>query len=152
MRGRTRTQRLFQNTPVRTQRSGIEPIQSTTPNAMNWLNITAPADEEGVTNWVRAVGFFSPTTFLISHAADFVFADNGTLTVFSSVDADFTNIKSSAQIDVTSINSITPFLVSPGDYIAFSAICPSPAGPFTVTVKNKPTAATIDTFQVQVEV
>jgi len=118
---------------------------------MNWLNITAPADEEGVTNCVRAVGFLSPTTFLISHAADLVFADNGTLTVFSSVNADFTNIKSSAQIDVTSINSITPFLVSPGDYVAFSAICPVPCGPFTVTVKNKPTAATIDTFQVQVE-
>lgn len=119
---------------------------------MNWLNITAPADEEGVTNWVRAVGFFSPTTFLISHAADFVFADNGTLTVFSSVNADFTNIKSSVQIDVTAINSITPFLVSPGDYVAFSAICPVPSGPFTVTVKNKPTGKTIDTFQVQVEV
>jgi hypothetical protein len=119
---------------------------------MNWNNIAAVVDEEGVTNWVLAVGFFSPTTFLISHAADLFFSENGTLTVFSSVNADFTNIKSSVQIDVTSINSITPFLVSPGDYVAFSAICTVTSGPFTVTVKNKPTGKTIDTFQVQVEV
>jgi len=151
MRARTRTQRLFQNTPVRTQRSRIEQLQSSTPNAMNWLNISAVVDEEGVTNWVRAVGFFQPTTLLISHAADIFFADNGTLTVISSVTADFGNPKSSAVVDVTSPVAITPFLIDPGDYIAFAAICSSPAGPFTVTVKNKPTGATIDTFQVQVE-
>jgi hypothetical protein len=119
---------------------------------MNWLNITATVDEEGVTNWVRAVGFFSTTTLLISVPQDVVFASDGSLFVFSSVSADFANLKSNAIVQVSAIaTSVTPFPIDPGDYIAFSAICQSPTGPFTVTVRNKPTGATIDTFQVQVE-
>jgi hypothetical protein len=151
MHHRNRIQFMFQNTGVRTQRNRVEPLQGA-PNPMNWLNISTVVDEEGVTNWVRAVGFFSPTTLLISHSADIFFADDGTLTVISSVTADFSNIKSSAVVDTSSPSAITPFLISPGDYVAFAAVCASPAGPFIVTVKNKATAATIDTFQVQVEV
>jgi hypothetical protein len=120
---------------------------------MNWNNIATVLDEEGVTNWVRAVGFFSPTTLLISVPQDVVFASDGSLFVFSSVSADFANLKSNAIVQVSAIGtSVTPFPIDPGDYIAFSAICPSATGPFTVTVRNKPTGATIDTFQVQIEV
>ena len=152
MRPRTRTQRLFQNTAVRSQRSRIEPIQSSTPNAMNWLNISAAVDEEGLTNWVRAVGFFSPTTLLISVPQDVVFSNDGSMSVVSSVDASFLNVKNSAAVQVAAIGtSVTPFLIDPGDYVIFSAICPVPTGPITVTVTNKPTGTTIDTFQVQVE-
>jgi hypothetical protein len=119
---------------------------------MNWLNISTVVGEEGVTNWVRAVGFFQPTTLLISHEADFGFENSGILTVTSSVTADFGNIKSSALVDTSSPSAITAFLIAPGDYIAFSAICDSTSGPFTVTIRNKPTNAIIDTFQIQVEV
>ena len=153
MRARTRTQRLFQNTPVRTQRSRIEQLQSSTPNAMNWLSISTIVDEEGVNNWVRAVGFFSPTTLLISVTPDVTFSSDGTLTVISSVDQNFSNVKRSDYVQVSAIGtSVTPFLVDPGDYVVFAAFCSVPAGPMTVTVTNKPTGATLDTFQVQIEV
>jgi len=152
MQARTRTQRLFQNTPVRSQRSRIEPLLSSTPNAMNWLNLSTTLDEEGVTNWVRAVGFFSSTTLLISVPQDVVFASLGTLTVISSVDANFSNVKNSASVQVAAVGtSVTPFPIDPGDYIAFTAVCQDPTGPFMVTITNKPTGETIDTFQVQIE-
>lgn len=143
---------MFQNTAVRTQRSRVEPLQNTNPNPMNWLNISAVVDEEGITNWVRAVGFTSPTTLLISVPQDVVFSSDGTFTVISSVDQNFSNVKRFDFVQVSAIGtSVTPFLVDPGDYVAFAAFCSVPAGPMTVTVTNKPTGATIDTFQVQVE-
>ena len=120
---------------------------------MNWLNISAVVEDEGMTNWVRAVGFTSPTTLLISVPPDVTFSNNGTLTVISSVDANFLNLKRSFTVQVASIGtSVTQFPIDPGDYVLFSAFCEVPAGPFTVTVTNKPNGATIDTFQVQVEV
>jgi hypothetical protein len=119
---------------------------------MNWQSISTIVDEEGVNNWVRAVGFFSPTTFLISVTADVTFSTEGTLTVISSVNQDFANVKASATVQVAAIGtSVTPFLVDPGDYVVFAAFCSVPAGPMTVTVTNKPTGATLDTFQVQIE-
>jgi len=119
---------------------------------MNWLSISTIVDEEGVTNWVRAVGFFSPTTLLISVTPDVSFSGDGTLSVISSVDQNFSNVKRFDYVQVTAIGtSVTPFLVDPGDYVAFTAFCSVPAGPMTVTVTNKPTGTTIDTFQVQVE-
>ena len=152
MRARTRTQRLFQNTPVRSQRSRIEPLLSSTPNAMNWNNLSGVIDEEAVTNWVRAVGFFSSTTFLISVPGDAVFSTEGTLTVISSVNQDFANVKASATVQVAGVGtSVTPFQVDPGDFVAFAAFCSVPAGPITITVTNKPTGATIDTLQLQFE-
>ena len=152
MQARTRTQRLFQNTPVRTQRSRIEPLLSSTPNAMNWNNLSGIIDEEAVTNWVRAVGFFSSTTFLISVPGDAVFSTEGTLTVVSSVNQDFANIKASAAVQVAGLGtSVTPFQVDPGDFVAFTAFCSVSVGPITITVTNKPTGATIDTFQLQFE-
>lgn len=152
MRARTRTQRLFQNTPVRTQRSRIEPLLSSTPNAMNWNNISGIIGEETVTNWVRAVGFFSSTTFLISVPSNAVFSVQGTLEVISSVNQDFSNIKAFATVQVASSGtSVTPFQVDPGDFVVFTAICDSTMGPITITVTNKPTGATIDTLQLQFE-
>jgi hypothetical protein len=119
---------------------------------MNWNNLSGIIDEEAVTNWVRAVGFFSSTTFLISVPSDVTFSTEGTLTVISSVNQDFSNVKASATVQVVAVGtSVTPFQVDPGDFIAFSAFCSVPVGPITITVTNKPTGAAIDTLQVQFE-
>lgn len=153
MRARARTQYLFQNTPVRTQRSRIEALNNQTPSAMNWSNISAVVDEEGSTGFVRAVGFTANTTLLVSVPQDVVFAGDGTFSVIVSTTADPANIKYTSNIAVTAIGtSVTPVPISPGDYVAFYAICTIPFGPLTVTVRDKPTSKTIDTFQVQVEI
>lgn len=153
MRARVRTQYLFRNTAVRTQRSRIEPLNNQTPNAMDWSNILTPVDEEGTTGFVQAVGFTANTTLLVSVPNNVLFADDGTLTVITSPNADPANIKYAGNIIVAAIGTaVTPFPVSPGDYIAFYATGASPTGPITVTVTDKPTARTIDTFTITISI
>jgi len=120
---------------------------------MNWNNLSGIAGEEAVTNWVRAVGFFSSTTFLISVPGDAVFSTEGTLTVVSSVNQSFSNVKASATVQVAEVEtSVTPFQVDPGDYVVFTAFCSSVVAPISITVTNKPTGVTINTLQLQFEI
>lgn len=150
MRARVRTQYLFQNTVVRTQRSRIEPINNQTPGAIDWPSFSAALDEEGTTGWVRAVGFTANSTLLVSVPQNVTFANFGTLSVVVSPNADISNFTYSAIMTVAAIGtSVTPVPISPGDYVAFYAICTDPAT-LTVTVTDKPTARTIDTFTVTI--
>lgn len=146
MRMRARTQYLFRNTPVRTQRSRIEALNNQTPSATNWPDFSAFLDEEGTTGFVRVLGFTANTTLLVSVPQNVTFANVGTFSVVVSPNASLSNIKYTAIIPVAAIGTtVTPVPISPGDYVTFYAICSDPAT-LTVTVKDKPTARTLDTF------
>lgn len=153
MQRHARTQYMFQNTGIRTQRNRLQKLNNQTPSTMNWLNISTVIDEEGSTGFIRATGFTGSTTLRVSVPQNVVLAGDGSISVIVSPSADPTVIKYTSAIEVSSSKtSVTSVPVSPGDYVAFYAICATPTGPITVTVLNMATSTTIDTFQVQIEV
>ena len=152
MQRHARTQYMFQNTGIRTQRNRLRKLNNQTPGAMNWLNITTVIDEEGTSGFIRATGFTGSTTLRVSVPQDVALASDGLISVIVSPNANPSVSKYTSVIQVSSFQtSVTSVPVSPGDYVAFYATCSSPTGPITVTVLNMATSTTIDTFQVQIE-
>jgi hypothetical protein len=62
MQRHARTQYMFQNTGIRTQRNRLRKLNNQTPSTMNWLNISTVIDEEGTNGFTRATGFTGSTT------------------------------------------------------------------------------------------
>ena len=119
---------------------------------MAWFNISAVVDEEGTTGFARAVGFTGSTTLLVSVPQNVTFAENGTFDAIVASAATPTAAKSFNSIAIAAVGtSVTAVPITPGDWVGFFAICPTPFGPLTVTVTDYQTNTVIDTFQVQVE-